>query len=90
MRAELLKHRLAQLLGWWGEVYITSYLAEQWNRGQRFQSVPLPSECSICGKECPWCSLCTRGSRTEKATQRMAWKTWSRRGLGLGDRDSGG
>lgn len=28
--------------------------------------------------------MCSRGSRKEKATQRMAWKAGSRRGLGLG------
>lgn len=32
VRAGLLEHRLAQLLGWWGEVFRTSYLAEQWGQ----------------------------------------------------------
>lgn len=73
-RARLLERRLAQLLGWWGEVFRTSYLEEQWGQWpeRSVRVAPVLRALSFWKGMPVVCSLCSRGSRKEKATQRMA------------------
>lgn len=73
VRAGLLERRLAQLLGWWGQVSRTSYRAEQWEQWpeRSVRVAPVLQALSFWKGMPVVCSLCSRGSRKEKATQRM-------------------